>query len=99
MAEIYGIDDHADVGGVLAAHLGLGNIDELDSVGVKLAHVLAIVAPIAVGALVYHAPLFEEAIEHELDSEGLCPFHIPHAEGEVLEIDEDCDREFVHVPS
>ena len=38
IAQIHGVDDHADVGAVLAAHLALGYVDQFDSLGVELAH-------------------------------------------------------------
>ena len=93
VAQVERVDDHADVGAVLAAHLALRDVDQLDAVAVEVAHDVAVVAPVAVGALVDDAALLEQALRApgRRETGGL---HVAHAEREVLEVDEDGDQWF-----
>ena len=69
VTEVDGVHDHVDVGAVLAAHSGAGYVDELDPVRVEVTHIVLVVAPVAVGALEDDPPLFEQALQDEIDLE------------------------------
>ncbi len=43
IAQIERIDDHADIGAVLAAHLALRDVDQLDSLAVEFAYGILII--------------------------------------------------------
>jgi hypothetical protein len=62
--------------------------------GMKFADSLAIVAPIAVGALEYNAAFLQQPFEHQLDAKVVAA-HVSHTEGEILEIYEDGNEWFV----
>ena len=94
VTQVQGIHHHVDVGAVLAAHLALGNIDHLDALGMKLPHRGAVVAPVAVGTLVHDAALLQQALEHQRHLE-ITPFHVAHAQGQILEIHEDGNQRFI----
>jgi hypothetical protein len=85
VAHVECIDDHADVGAVLAAHLGLRDVDHLEALAVEFLHELAVAAPVAVGPLRDDAALLEDALEHDLDFEtsGL---GVLDTQREILEI-------------
>ena len=94
VAEVEGVDDHADVGAVLAAQLALRDVDQLDACAVEVGHVLAVAAPVAVGALVDDAPLLEQALQHEFDLEAAV-LRVANPERQVLVVDEDGDQGLV----
>ncbi len=94
VAQVDGIDDHADVGAVLAAHLGLRDVDHSTPWPWNSRTGVFVVPPVAVGPLVDDAAFFQEAFEHQLDLE-LAGLHVAHADGQVLEIDEYGDQGFV----
>ena len=69
IAQVHGVDHHADVGAVLAAHLALRNVDQFDPLGVELADGVLVVAPVAIGPLVDDAAFFQQPLEDQLDLE------------------------------
>ena len=87
VAKVQGVDDHADVGAVLAAHFGLRDVDHFHALGMELAHRVFVMPPVAIGPLVDDAALFQQPLEHQLDLE-LARLHLADADGQVLEIDE-----------
>jgi hypothetical protein len=89
MGHVDGVDAHADVGRILPGGRALGDFDELDGGLVERGLVVAVAGPVGVGALHEDLALLEEALEDLLDLE-LLP-RVLHAEGEVLEVDEDGD--------
>ena len=93
VAQVERVDDHVDVGAVLAAHPALRDVDQLDALAVELADRVVVVAPVAIGPLVDDAALLQQPLEHQLDLE-LPGLHLPHADGQVLEIDEHGDQRF-----
>ena len=94
VAQVQGVDDHADVGAVLAAHLALRDVDQLDPLGVEFADRVVVMAPVAIGPLVDDAALFQQPFEDQLDLE-LARLHVANADGQILEIDEHGDQRFV----
>jgi hypothetical protein len=87
VAQVERIDDHADVGRVLAR---LAHVRDLDQLEVGLVHrrLEALVAiPVAIGLLDDDAALEQQAFEHRLDVE-LVVLRIAHAERDVLEVAE-----------
>jgi len=94
VAEVQRVDHHVDVGAVLAAGLALGNVDQLDAVGMELANGVAVVAPVAICPLVDDSPFFQQPLQHQRDLERL-GLHFADAEGQVFEIDKDGDQGFV----
>ena len=69
VAQVERVDDHADVGAVLAAHLALRDVDQFDALGVELAHRVAVVAPVAVGPLEDDPAFFQQPLQDQLDLE------------------------------
>src|SRR5690606_11902310 len=59
VAKIDGIDHHTDVGAVLAAHRGAGDVDHLEAVEMELPSEAVEAVPIAVGALEHDSAPFE----------------------------------------
>ena len=86
ITEIDGVHYHVNVGAVLAADPGLGNIDHLHAVGVKFLDVGAELAPVAVSPLVNDSPFLQQPLQDQLDVELGTAFQVPDAEGQVLEI-------------
>src|SRR5262245_32610212 len=98
VAEVEGVDHHVDVGAVLAARLGLRDVDQLDARRVELGDRAPVLAPVAVGALEDDAPLLEQPAQHQVDLESALA-HVPRADGEVLVVDEDGDQRLLgHAP-
>ncbi len=87
IAQVHGVDDHVNIGAVLAAHLAARNVDHFDTMGMKLAYRASIVAPVAVGTLEHDAAFLQQALEHQVDAKVLVP-HVAHTEREILEIHE-----------
>src|SRR5699024_6537919 len=87
IAQVDGIDDHADVGAVLAGNAGLRDVDHLDAHGMKGLHVLAIMAPVAIGALEHDAALFQHALLDQAHVE-ITTGHVLDPQGQVFEVDE-----------
>ena len=71
VAEVQGVDHHVDVGAVLAAGLALGDIDQLDPMGVELADGVAVVAPVAIRPLEDDPAFLQEPLQHQRDLERL----------------------------
>ncbi len=79
---------------VLSARLAARNIDQLDAVGMEVPHVVAVIAPIAIGPLHHDAPLLEQALQDQVDFEPTA-LHIAHTQGEVFEIDKYGNQGFI----
>ncbi len=92
VAQVERVHDHADVGAVLAAHLGLRDVDHLEAVHVEFLHELPVARPVAVGALGDDASLLEQPLQDELDVEPAA-LQVLGAEREVLEVDEHGERQ------
>ena len=67
LARIERIDDHSDIGAVLAALSGLRDVDHLDALGVEVTDRIAIMAPIAVGSFVDDPSLLQQPLQDQLD--------------------------------
>ena len=93
VTEVQRVDDHADVGAVLAARLRLRDVHQLHALRVEIAQGVPVPAPVAVGALVDDPPLLEQAPQHEIDLE-VALAHAAHADREVLVVHEDGDQRF-----
>ena len=91
---VHGVHDQADVGGVLAAHGLLGDLDELDRGLVEAALVVGVAAPVRVGLLDQELALVQQALQHEVHVE-LAVVGVADADGDVLEIDEQGDLSFI----
>ena len=85
VAKIERVDDHADVGGILARLAHVRNLDQLE-IGLVHRGLEALVAlPVAIGFLDHDAALEQQAFEHRLDVE-LVVLRVTHAERDVLEV-------------
>src|SRR5581483_5325112 len=87
IAEIERVDDHADVGRVLAR---LAHVRDLDQLERRLVHrrlERLVALPVAVRLLDHDAALQQQPLEHLADVE-LLVVGVAHAEGDVLEIAE-----------
>ena len=69
--EVQGIDDHADVGRVLARDTHVRDLDQLKVTLVKDLRVGAVARPIAVGLAKDHIAAIEQTPEHQVDVEFL----------------------------
>jgi hypothetical protein len=87
VAEVEGIDDHADVGGVLAGLAQMGNLDQLERGFVHRRLEFLVARPVAVGFLDHDAALQQQSLEDLVDVE-LGVFRVAHAESNVLEVAE-----------
>src|SRR5260370_18689072 len=85
VGEVHGVDDHLDVGAVLARVELLRDVDELDRRLVERALVVAVALPVGVGLLDDDLALLEQPLEDQADVE-LADLRVPHAEGDVLEV-------------
>ena len=87
VAEVERVDDHPDVGGVLARLAHVRNLDQLERrlVHRRLERLVAL--PVAVGLLDDDAALEQQPLEHLADVE-LLVLGVAHAERDVLEIAE-----------
>ena len=90
VAEIHGVNYHADVGAVLAADRLARNLDQLYRDLVEDAAIVGVVLPIRVGLLDDELAPLEEATEDLLDREVLVP-PLANTERDVLEIHEESD--------
>src|SRR6202166_4956525 len=90
VGQVHGVDDHLDVGAVLARVELLRDVDELDRRLVERALVVAVALPVGVGLLDDDLALLEQPLEDQADVE-LADLRVPHAEGDVLEVAEHRD--------
>src|SRR6202521_217756 len=88
--QVHGIDDHLDIGAVLARIELLRDVDELDRRFVEGALVVAVALPVGIGLLDDDLALLEQPLEDQADVE-LADLRVPHAESDVLEIAEHRD--------
>ena len=88
IAEVERVDDHADIGRILARLADMGNFDQFE-VGLVHRRLERLVAvPIAIGLLDDDAALGEQPLEDGPDVEFFV-LRITYAEGDVLEIAEE----------
>jgi hypothetical protein len=85
---VHRVDDQPDVGRVLAADRLLRDLDQLDGRLVEAALVVRVAAPVGISPLDQQLALVEQALQHQVDIE-LWIVSIAHADGDVLEIDEE----------
>ncbi|OGG43857.1 MAG: hypothetical protein A3F84_27510 [Candidatus Handelsmanbacteria bacterium RIFCSPLOWO2_12_FULL_64_10] len=88
VAEVEGVDHHADVGGVLAR---LAHVRDLDQLEAGLVHgrlELLVALPVAVGLANDDAALEQQPFQHPPDVE-LRILRLAHAERDVLEVAEE----------
>src|ERR1700720_871962 len=90
IGHVHGVDDHLDVGAVLARVELLRDVNELDRRLVERALVVAVALPVGVGLLDDDLALLEQALEDEADVE-LADLRITDAQGDVLEVAEHRD--------
>src|SRR6202158_2452444 len=88
--QVHGIDDHLDVGAVLAGIELLRDVDELDRRLVERALVVDVALPVGIGLLYDDLALLEQPPEDQADVE-LADLRVAHAESDVLEIAEHRD--------
>src|SRR5258708_960645 len=88
VAEVERVDHHADVGGVLARHAHVRDLDQLERSLVHGRLEFLVAVPVAVGLLHHDAALEEQALEDFADVE-LRVLRFANAEGDVLEVAED----------
>jgi hypothetical protein len=93
VAEVHRIDDHLDVGRVLAGVAPLRDVDELDRRLVERDLELAVALPVGVGALDDDLALLEQSPEDEMDIEVLVLGAA--CASDVLEVDQDGDLALV----
>ena len=86
--QIHRVDDHPDVGRVLAGVAPLRNVDQLDRGFVELPLVLGETGPVRVSLLEDDPPLLDQPLQDEVDVEFLV-LRVAHAESDVLEVDEE----------
>jgi hypothetical protein len=92
IAQVERVHDHPDVGGVLAGHSHVRDLDQFERRFVHVLLEIAITLPVAVRFLHDDAAAEQQAFEDLLDVEiGI--LGIPHAERDVLEV-----AEHGHVP-
>ena len=89
--QVHGVDDQANVRGVLAGHGAAWNLDQLDTALVQDAGVRLESVPVRVGHLRQDFSLFEQSIEHTLNLELRASLE---SERDVLEVDEDSEVGF-----
>jgi hypothetical protein len=87
VAEVEGVDHHADVGGVLARLAHVRDLDQLEGRGVHRRLEFLVALPVAVGLLHHDRALGEKALEHALHVE-LGVARLAHAERDVLKVAE-----------
>ena len=87
VAEVESIDDHADVGGVLAGLAHVRDLDQLEGGLVHRALVVLVTLPVAVGLLDDDVALEKQPLEHLADVER-GDLHVTHAERDVFEVAE-----------
>ena len=87
IAEIERIDDHADIGGILARLPSMRDFDELERGIVHDRLEFLVSLPVAVSLFENHGALYQQALENQLDIEF---FHlrVSDAERDVFEIAE-----------
>ena len=86
--EVKGINDHPDIGRVLAGLADVRDFDELE-IGFVHGRLEGLVAiPVAIGFLDHDAALGKQTLENWLDIE-LLVIGIANAEGDVLEVTEE----------
>ena len=89
VAEVQGVDDHADVGGVLAGPAAGGDVDELEPGLVHGPLLLVVAGPVGIDALEHDPSFLEHTLEERTDLErhpGL-----PCTDRDIVEVDEDGD--------
>ena len=87
VAKVERIHDHADIGGVLARHPDMRNVDQLER---RLMHgglEILVAAPVAIGLPDDDIALDQQALQHFPYIERRV-FRIADAEGDILEIAE-----------
>ncbi len=94
VGEVHRVDDHLDVGAVLARVVLLRDVDQLDGGLVEGALVVGVALPVGVGLLDDDLALLQQALEDEGDLE-LADLRVAHAEGDVLEVAEQGDLALV----
>src|SRR5688572_6491455 len=87
VAQVERVHDHADVGGVLAGHAHVRDLDHLERRFVHRRLELAVALPVAVRLLHHDAALQQQALQHAVDVE-LRVLGVAHAQRDVLEIAE-----------
>ena len=88
VAQVERVDDHADVGGILAGLAHVRDFDEFERRLVQSALEVLVALEIAVGLLDHDVALEQQSLEHLLDVETRI-LGIARAEGDVLQIEED----------
>src|SRR6185312_629594 len=94
VGEVHGVDDHLDVGAVLARVELLRDVDQLDGGLVEGTLVVGVALPVGVGLLDDDLALLQQALEDQGDLE-LADLGVAHAEGDVLEVAEQGDLALV----
>ena len=69
VAQVESVDHHADVGGVLAGLLDVGNLDQLESGVVHAGPKILVALPVAVGLLDHDRALEQQPLQHPRDVE------------------------------
>ena len=87
VAEVEGVDDHPDVGRVLAGNPRVRDLDQLERRLVHRRLVFLVAFPVAVGLLGHDAALQQQPLDDGPDVD-LLQLGVPDAEGDVLEVAE-----------
>ena len=87
VAQVERVHDHADIGGILAGHAGMGNLDQFEGGFVHGPLEFLVPVPVAIGLLDHDTAFQQQPFQHQLHVE-FRNLRVAHTQRHILEIAE-----------